>query len=169
MLLKRLIILPFFAFLISPACNADAFPPSSEYLGGPVLSFEVLGSLDWDFKSDNGFLIWGGMAAVFSPYGLDFNAGPELAMEFRHYFGRKENKVWAVSLYSGVAYNLIDQGYGAFVPGLKLTRKKSINDVLKLEPYLSLSYPLYFDRSRPLLPFLTFGYRIVFERKMNKK
>ena len=149
-----------------PSVFADAFPKSSKSAGGPVLSLEFLGSYEFGFKDRGGALIWGGIAAVSSPfYGFEINGGPEAAIEIRHYFSPKKNKIWSVSLYSGLAYNFIGEKYGAFTPGLKLTRKKSINQLLQLEPYISLSYPFYFDGEHPLLPFLTFGYRIVFEKK----
>jgi hypothetical protein len=145
---------------------ADAFPKSSKSLGGPVLSLELLGSYEFGFKETGSFLFWGGIAAVSSPfYGFEINGGPEAAFEIRHYFSAKKNKIWSLSLYSGLAYNFIGEKYGAFTPGLKLTRKKSINQLLQLEPYISLSYPFYFDGEHPFLPYLTFGYRIVFEKK----
>jgi hypothetical protein len=145
---------------------ADAFPKSSQGLGGPVLSLELLGSYEFGFKETGGLLFWGGLAAVSSPlYGFEINGGPEAAVEIRHYYSAKENKIWSISFYSGIAYNFIGERYGAFTPGLKLTRKKSINQLLQLEPYVSLSYPFYFDGGHPFLPYLTFGYRIVFEKK----
>jgi hypothetical protein len=145
---------------------ADAFPKSSQALGGPVLSLELLGSYESGFREPGGFLIWGGIAVISSPfYGFEINGGPEAAFEVRHYFSEKENKKWSVSFYSGVAYNVIGDKYGAFTPGIKLTRKKSINRLLQLEPYMSLSYPFYFGGGHPFLPYLTFGYRIVLEKK----
>ena len=108
----------------------------------------------------------GGMAFISSPfYGFEINGGPEAAFEIRHYFSENKNKIWAISIYSGVAYNFIGEPYSAFTPGLKLTRKKSISQLIQLEPYVSLSYPFYFGGEHPYLPFLTFGYRIVFEKK----
>ncbi len=151
--------------LIHNHALADAFPSSSEALGGPVLSVELLGSYEIGFKSNTGLLAWGGMAAVFAPFGWDLNAGPEFALEFRKYFHEKENKIWAFSVYSGVAYNFLGEPYGAFTPGLKITRKKTVNGFLRLEPYISLSYPFYSDGNHPFLPYLTFGYRFVFEIK----
>jgi hypothetical protein len=153
--------------LINGYAFADAFPKSSEALGGPVVSLELLGSYEIGLKSNRGFLTWGGFATVFSPLYGDINAGPEAAIEYRKYFHEKENKIWSFSIYSGVAYNLIDNHYGAFTPGLKITRKKSVNALIQLEPYISLSYPFYFDGSHPYLPYLTFGYRFVFEKKKN--
>jgi hypothetical protein len=144
---------------------ADAFPKSLEDLGGPVLSIELLGSFEYDFAGKKGLLIWGGGAAVLSPFGPTLRGGPEAALEIRHYFAPKKNKIWSVSLYSGVAYNFIGEQYGAFTPGLKLTRKKMISPLIQSEPYISLSYPFYFEGGHPLLPFLTFGYRFVFEKK----
>jgi hypothetical protein len=145
---------------------ANAFPKSSRAAGGPVLSLEILGSYEFGFTEKGSALFWGGIAAVSSPfYGFEINGGPEAAFEIRHYFSPKENKIWSLSFYSGLAYNFIGEQYGAFTPGLKLTRKKSINQLIQLEPYISLSYPLYFDGGHPFLPFLTFGYRIVFEKK----
>jgi hypothetical protein len=145
---------------------ADAFPKSSKYLGGPVLSLELLGSYETLISGKGSTLFWGGIAVVSSPfYGFEINGGPEAAIEIRRYFSPKENKIWSYSLYAGIAYNFIGEKYGAFTPGLKLTRKKSINQLLQLEPYISLSYPFYFDGDHPFLPYLTFGYRIVFEKK----
>jgi len=165
MKLKTTILTIGFAVLIYDSLLADAFPKSSESLGGPVVSLEVLGSFEMRFKSNFGLTVWGGMATIFSPYGLDINAGPEAALEIRKYFHEKENKIWSVGLYSGVAYNIINEHYGAFTPGLKITRTKTINNFIQLEPYISLSYPFYFGGGRPLFPYLTFGYRFVFEKK----
>lgn len=147
---------------------ADSFPKSSEALGGPVISIELLGSYELDLNSDKSFMLWGGMATVFSPIYWDIKAGPELAFEFRHYFHKKDNKIWALSFYSGIAYNFINDNYGAFTPGIKITRKKSVSEHIQLEPYISISYPFYFDGNRPWLPHLTFGYRFVFEKKRNR-
>ena len=145
---------------------ADAFPKSPESLGGPVLSFELLGSNELKFNEKESILFWGGYATVFSPYGLDINGGPEAAIEIRHYFHLRENKSWAISIYSGLSYNFIGEQYGAFTPGLKLTRKISISQLVQLEPYISLSYPFYLEGGHPFLPFLTFGFRIVFEKRL---
>jgi hypothetical protein len=145
---------------------ADAFPKSLEDLGGPVLSLELIGCFEYGFADNGSVLLWGGGAAVFSPFGLSLRGGPEAAVELRHYFVPKKNKIWSVSFYSGVAYNFIGEQYGAFTPGLKLTRKKTISPLIKSEPYISLSYPFYFEGGHPLLPFLTFGYRFVFEKKV---
>lgn len=147
---------------------ADAFPKSPRALGGPVLSLELLGSYEIATGEKGSFLLWGGGAAVFSPLYREINGGPEAAFELRHYFSPKENKIWSFSFYSGVAYNFIGEKYGAFTPGLKLTRKKSISKLIQSEPYISLSYPIYFDGGHPFLPFLTFGYRFVFEKKTKK-
>jgi hypothetical protein len=164
---KAVVLIAGLTYLTSSYALADAFPKSSEALGGPVISLELLGSFELKIKSGGGFLIWGGMATVFSPLYMDINAGPEAAFEFRKYFHERENKIWAFSFYSGVAYNLIGERYSAFTPGLKLTRKKSVNKLIQLEPYISLSYPFYFDGNHPFLPYLTFGYRFVFEKKKN--
>jgi hypothetical protein len=162
---KAILLIIGFAVLINDCALADAFPKSFEALGGPVVSLEVLGSYEMRFKSNFGLSAWGGMATIFSPYGLDINAGPEAAIEFRKYFHEKENKIWSIGFYSGVAYNLINERYGAFTPGLKITRTKTVNNFIQLEPYISLSYPFYFGEGHPLLPYLTFGYRLVFEKK----
>ncbi|MBG0859456.1 MAG: hypothetical protein IQL11_08120 [Bacteroidales bacterium] len=163
---KKECIILFMLLASGSSVFADAFPKSPEALGGPVLSVELLGSYEIGFKGKGGLLFWGGVAAVCSPiYKFEMRAGPEAAIEVRHYFSEKGNKKWCVSLYGGVAYNFIDENYGAFTPGLKLTRKKSINEFLHLEPYLGLSYPFYFGEGHPWLPFLTFGYRVVFEKK----
>ncbi len=153
---------------INSSVVADAFPKSPESLGGPILSLEFLGSYELEFSEKNSVLFWGGYATICSPLYLDINGGPEAAVEIRQYFSPKENKIWSISLYTGVAYNFISEQYGAFTPGLKLTRKKSINQLIQLEPYISLSYPFYFEGGHPYLPFFTFGYRIVFEKKRNK-
>jgi hypothetical protein len=165
--LKEVILSVGLAWLVNGHAFADAFPKSSEALGGPVISLEILGSYELDLKSNKGLLAWGGLASVFSPFYFDIKVGPELAVEFRQYFHEKDNKIWAISVYSGVAYNLVDYQYGAFTPGLKLTRKKCISELIQLEPYISISYPFYFDGSHPFLPYLTFGYRFVFEKKRN--
>ena len=164
---KVYILISGFACLVNSYTLADAFPKSSEALGGPVISLELLGSFEFKINHGGGFLIWGGMASVFSPFYRDINAGPEAAFEFRKYFHERENKIWSFSLYSGVAYNLIGEHYGAVTPGLKLTRKKSVSKLVQLEPYISLSYPFYFEGGHPFLPYLTFGYRLVFEKKKN--
>ncbi|KPK83709.1 MAG: hypothetical protein AMS27_12050 [Bacteroides sp. SM23_62_1] len=70
--------------------------------------------------------------------------------------------MWSVSFYTGVAYNFIMEDYGSITPGIKLTRIKITCTPLRLEPYISLSYPFYFNGERPYLPTLTFGYRFVF-------
>ncbi len=145
---------------------ADVFPKSPESLGGPVLSFELLGSCEIGFRERESLLLWGGYATVFSPYEMDINGGPEVAIEARYYFHLRENKSWAISLYSGLAYNFIGERYGSFTPGLKLTRKRSISKLIQLEPYVGLSYPYYFEGGHPYFPFLTFGFRIVFEKKI---
>lgn len=145
---------------------ADVFPKSPESLGGPVLSFELLGSCEIGFSERESLLFWGGYATVFSLYGLDINGGPEVAVEARHYFHLRENRSWGISLYSGLAYNFIGEQYGAFTPGLKLTRKRCISQLIQLEPYIGLSYPFYLEGGHPYLPFLTFGFRIVLEKKL---
>jgi hypothetical protein len=162
----------YFVFLLLSSIHyyvfADAFPKSPRALGGPVLSLELLGSYEYAFREKGSFLLWGGYATVLSPLYGEINGGPEAAIELRHYFSPKKNKIWSVSLFSGVAYNIIGEKYGAFTPGLKLTRKKTISKLIRSEPYISLSYPFYFDGQRPFLPFLTFGYRFVFEKKTKK-
>lgn len=167
-MIKR--IHPVFLLLIAVHYNsfADAFPKSPRGFGGPVLSLELLGSFEYGFKGNGSVLLWGGGAAVFSPLYLEINGGPEAAVELRHYFALKENKKWSISLYSGVAYNFIGEHYSAITPGLKLTRKKTISQLIQLEPYISLSYPFYSDGERPFLPFLTFGYRFIFEKNTKK-
>ena len=162
----RIVILILLSGCITEDAFPDAFPKSSEALGGPVFSLEFLGSCEKSFKSGAGLLAWGGLAGIFSPYGLDFNAGPEAALELRKYFHERDNLIWSFSLYTGAAYNLVGNRYGAFTPGVKITRKKSAGTALKLEPYLSLSYPFYFEGGHPWLPFLTFGYRIVMEKSI---
>lgn len=127
---------------------------------------EFLGAYEKSFQSGAGLLAWGGLAAIFSPYGLDYNTGAEAVIELRKYFRESDNKIWAVSIYTGAAYNLVGNRYGAFTPGLKITRKKSVGPALKLEPYISLSYPFYFEGGHPWIPFLTFGYRIVHEKSV---
>jgi hypothetical protein len=163
---KKNCIILFMLLASGSSVFADAFPKSPEALGGPVLSLELLGSYEIGFKETGGLLFWGGVAAVSSPlYKFEMRAGPEAAIEVRHYFSAKKNSMWSVSLYSGIAYNVIGEKYGAFTPGLKLTRKTTINRLIQLEPYISLSYPFYFEGGHPWLPFLTFGYRVVFEKK----
>lgn len=144
---------------------ADAFPKSLEDFGGPVLSLELIGSFEYSFADNGSLMLWGGAATVCSPLGPTLRGGPEAALEIRHYFAPKKNKRWAVSFYSGVAYNFIGEQYGAFTPGFKLTRKTTLSQLIQSEPYISLSYPFYFEGGHPLLPFLTFGYRFVFEKK----
>jgi len=141
---------------------ADAFPKSSEALGGPVFSLELLGSYEFRYSQHNSILFWGGFATVFPLF--DINAGPEVAIEYRHYFSEKENKLWSFSLYTGAAYNFVREDYMAITPGIKLTRKKITRTSLRLEPYISFSYPFYLNGTRPYLPSLTFGYRFVFEK-----
>lgn len=145
---------------------ADAFPRSPQALGGPVLSAELLGSLEIGGKTSA--LLWGGVAAVSSPlYLFKTYGGPEAAIEFRRYFSVKEDRSWAFSVYAGAAYNLIGEHYSAFTPGVKLTRKRSRSQVFQTEPYISLSYPYYIEeKMTPFLPFVTFGYRIVFEKRI---
>lgn len=145
---------------------ADAFPKSPQALGGPVLSLELLGSLEIGGKTS--VLLWGGAAVVSSPlYIFKTYGGPEAAIELRQYFSVKEDRSWAVSLYAGAAYNLIGEHYSAFTPGLKLTRKRSRSQVFQTEPYISISYPYYIkEKATPFLPFVTFGYRFVFEKKV---
>ncbi len=149
--------------LLAKPAMADVFPVSSKTLGGISFSIELLGSYEIGLGSDFALLAWGGGATVFSPYGAEFFAGPEAALEVRKYFARKDNMAWAFSFYSGVAYNYLDEPYGAFTPGIKLTRKISHNRLMQSEPYISLSYPFYSDGERPYLPVLTFGYRFVLE------
>ena len=144
--------------------RADVFPKSSESLGGPVFSLELLGSREFRYNQHKSILFWGGFATIFSPYGYDINAGPEAAVEYRRYFAEKENKMWSFSVYSGIAYNFIGENYTAITPGIKLTRKKLTHTPLRLEPYISLSYPFYLDGTHPFLPNLTFGFRFVFEK-----
>jgi hypothetical protein len=63
---------------------ADVFPKSPESLGGPVLSFELLGSCEIGFSERESLLFWGGYATVFSFYELEINGGPEAAIEDGH-------------------------------------------------------------------------------------
>lgn len=164
---KTIISVIVLALIIPTELLADAFPKIPESLGGggPAFSVELLGSFEREFNNGHSLLAWGGMAALLAPVGLDISAGPELALEYRYYFHQRENIQWSFSLYTGMAYNLVGEHYGAFTPGWKITRKKSVSRLFQLEPYISLSYPFYFDGSRPLLPTLTFGYRFVFEKK----
>lgn len=164
----RLLIYPILFLSLSTFSRtfADAFPKTAKGLGGPVLSLEVLGSYELFTTERGSVLFWGGIAAVSAPfYGFEINGGPEAAIELRHYFAQKPGKSWAFSGYLGGAYSFISEKYGAITPGIKLTRKRSINQLLQMEPYISLSYPFYFDREFPFLPSLTFGLRIVFEKK----
>ncbi len=143
---------------------ADVFPKSAESFGGLVVSAELLGSYEFVLSARNSISLWGGFATVLSPFGPDINAGPEAAAESRYYFSKKENKSWAISFYLGAAYNFINEKYSAITPGIKLTRKISVNKIIQSEPYISLSYPFYNDSGRPFFPLLTFGYRFVLEK-----
>ena len=169
MRIKNFILIIGFICIDADFVFADAFPKFPVTMGGgPVISLELLGSYEINFNSNAGILIWGGFASVFSPLAFEINAGPEIALEFRQYFSEKENKKWTFSIYSGLAHNYIGEDYTAFTPGVKITRKKTINHILQLEPYISLSYPFYFDGTLPLLPDITFGYRIVLEKRMKR-
>jgi hypothetical protein len=161
-----ILILLFICFTAARTARADVFPypKSSESLGGPVLSLELLGSREFRYNQHKSILFWGGFATVYAPYGFDINAGPEAAVEFRRYFAEKENKMWSFSVYSGIAFNFDGENYTAITPGIKLTRKRITRTPLRLEPYISLSYPFYLDGTRPYLPNLTFGFRFVFEK-----
>lgn len=164
---KTPVLLILFSFLQCEPVFADVFPPYKH--GGLAFSLEVIGSYELSFESNLSLLAWGGFAAVGSIEQVAYvpiiqrNFGPEISIEFRNYFHQNENKKWAVSLYTGIAYDLRYQ-YGAFTPGIKMTRKKAVNTLLQLEPYLSISYPFYFDGSRAFIPYLTIGYRLVFEK-----
>lgn len=141
--------------------KADAFPHSPQSLGGLVFSLELIGSYEIQLQENNGILFWGGMATVFSPLGLEFYGGPEAAIEARHYFTSKKEKLYSVSFYAGGALNIIGEPYSAITPGIKITRIKSIPNSLQLEPYLSLSYPYYLEEKNfPFLPVLTIGCRV---------
>lgn len=169
MKVKPLILILTLVLLISVNLRGDVFPPYKT--GGLAGSLEILGSYEIGFSSRTSLLVWGGWAGIVSieqvvyiPI-LPFNTGPEAALELRRYFREKENKKWAFSIYAGTAYNLRYDRYGAITPGIKLTRKKTINRLLQLEPYISLSYPFYYDGGHAFIPYLTFGYRIVLEKR----
>jgi hypothetical protein len=153
----------FIANIYSPA-RADVFPGSSRGIGGPVISLELLGSNEFRYGPHNSMLFWGGFATLFAPVGPDINAGPEAAIEFRRYIAEKENKMWSFSIYAGAAYNFVGEDYTAITPGIKLTRKRITRTPIRLEPYVSISYPFYLDGTHAYLPYITFGYRFVFEK-----
>ena len=92
MKLKTTILTIGFAVLIYDSLLADAFPKSSESLGGPVVSLEVLGSFEMRFKSNFGLTVWGGMATIFSPF--YFGGGrplfPYLTFGYRFVFEKKK-------------------------------------------------------------------------------
>ena len=143
--------------------KADAFPHSSKSLGGLIFSLELIGSYEMVFSENNSLLLWGGYATVFSPFGLEVYGGPEAAVEWRHYFRSKKDKLWSFGLYAGGAYNIIGEPYSALTPGMKLTKIRKINKSLQMEPYMSISYPYYMEEgSFPYIPFLTLGCRFVF-------
>jgi hypothetical protein len=161
----RFILLPIF-FYFNTTCTvlADVFPGSSRGIGGPVISLELLGSNEFRYGPHNSILFWGGFATLFAPVGPDINAGPEAAIEFRRYIAEKEKKMWSFSIYAGAAYNFIGEDYTAITPGIKLTRKRITRTPIRLEPYVSISYPFYLDGTHAYLPYITFGYRFVFEK-----
>jgi hypothetical protein len=141
--------------------SADAFPKSSQGTGGPVLSAELIGMYEIGLKKHGGLSFWGGYATVLGPIGLEIYGGPEAAIEIRHYYTTKKDKIRALSFYTGVAYNIIGEQYGAVTPGVKMTWQKQLSKSCWSEPYISLSYPFYFEGDHVVLPYITFGYRFV--------
>ena len=61
---NRIILLILLSKSLLENAFSDAFPKSSESLGGPVFSLEFLGSFEKGFNSGAGLLAWGGMAAI---------------------------------------------------------------------------------------------------------
>jgi hypothetical protein len=107
--------------------------------------------------------------------------GTEMAIELRQYFQNNTFKHFNIGLYYGIAFMRNSHFYDGhfersdnsvgFVPGLKLTYKKTLNSWLIGEPYISFSIPwednsfgeLFRDVSKDDLRYiLTIGLRIGF-------
>jgi len=101
----------------------------------------------------------------------------------RHYFRSNNFENFNIGLYAGFAYmrhpyyiddHILGQTNSVgFVPGLKLTYKKTINSWLVGEPYVGVSAPWYDNNFKELYTWishsdppliLTFGIRIGFNK-----
>jgi len=149
---------------------------------GTALSIECIGSYELAFTKNNTINFWGGFGAVSRIRFFRYPSfGTELAIEVRQYFKNSTFKNFNIGIYSGLAFmrnssfydghfSRIDNSVG-FVPGIKLTYKKSFNSWLIGEPYISFSTPwdknsigeLFKDISKDNLQYiLTIGLRIGF-------
>ncbi len=158
--------------LTAPRVKADAAPPLPLMLLLPSLSLEGLVSVEPPLTSHLSFLVWGGMAGIWT-IGTDIAlAEPEVALEGRVYFTKDQHRGWNFGVYVGSAY-IINHHYVTLTPGIKIAWKYQDRELqfLVVEPYFSLSAPFYYDLDEKkrdgffyaMLPAMTFGLRIVFE------
>ncbi len=176
--MKRRILILIIVILTPKIINADdVFYPMKE--GGFFLSTELIYSFENQIAKSNSYLLWGGIGSIWSvPYIKNNPAfGGELAFEIRHYFNKSDFERFNISAYTGTAFmrgpryysEAKYQSYWGLVSGIKTTYKVLIRNKIIVEPYLSVSYPIFLNISdsewvNPILPHVTFGIRIGIEK-----
>jgi hypothetical protein len=172
--MKRIILTLIIVSIITGIINADdVFYPMKE--GGLFLSAELIYSFENQIVKSNSYLLWGGIGSVWLLPDLTDNPafGGELAVELRHYFNRTTFSRFNISIYTGTAFmrgpryysGVKYESYWGFVNGIKTTYKVLIRNKIIIEPYVSLSYPIFLNITdsevvNPALPHMTFGVRL---------
>lgn len=176
--MKRIILILFITLITSKIIVADdVFYPLKE--GGLFLSTELIYSFENQLVKSNSCLLWGGIGCVWSLQYLTDNPafGGELAFELRHYFNKTDFDRFNISLYTGTAFmrgpgyysRTKYESYWGFVSGIKIAYKALIRDEIIIEPYISLSYPIFINITdsewvNPTLPHMTIGIRFGLEK-----
>ena len=198
--MKKVILVTLFLLFNLSYVKGDIifYPQIAFNESGIRYSIELINSYEIPILKNNSFLTWGGIGIVGRTKYLEITPaqGIEFGFEIRHYFGKKYLNGFCISLYSGAAYmfannqisdQYISKEYDSFlglVNGFKLTYRGKIVEKLYIEPYISLSYPIYkgisnsynyeyrynhFKEKGLLKPEVTFGIRLCLNFIHNKK
>jgi hypothetical protein len=168
--MKKYFIIP---FLLAGSISSHADVAFSPY---PFTVFCYSAELIYNYEmvknARNSTSLWGGAGFVGSFLYPDVPPafGFEIAVEKRHYFKPEDFRHFFISAYLGSAFMMDNEKvkYFGVIPGLKINYKAQLSKILILEPYLSLSLPIYTNLNRidtyPPLPVLTIGARLAFSK-----